>query len=273
MVRREPSNEICKMKVVELKQLAKENNVRLRGSDGKPKLKCDLMTDTILSMKNKLGTKSKSSSLTRTKTEKIFKPTSKITINPKTKKSINPNTTKDFKPTSKITINPKTKKSIKPTTQKLTSITPMSDDLLVSNEKFNVDTAIEKISDYLNICLTKYYKRKFRSLNKNEKKTIKNCYEIYKDYDDVSNDVSIIASIIIYYYVTLKLSYRNPCIAQFYKIIEIYANDDAKKMVLLINDSKTIEMAQIRNQISKLRSKSVRFDKSINNKTRKTRNS
>jgi len=249
MVRREPTNEICKMNVVELKQLAKENNVRVRGSDGKPKLKCDLIIDTIESMKNKLRTKSKSSSVTRSKTEKIFKPTSKITINPKTKKSI------------------------KPTTKKLKSITPTSNDLLVSNEKFNVDIAIEKISDYLNVCLTKYYKRKFRSLNENEKKTIKKCYEIYKDYDEASNYVSIIASIIIYYYVTLKLSYKNPCIAQFYKIIEIYADDDAKKMVLLINDSKTIEMAQIRHQISKLKNKSVQFDKSINKKTRKTRKS
>ena len=54
MVRREPTNEICKMNVRELKQLAKENDVSIKGNDGKPKLKCDLMIDTIESMKNKL---------------------------------------------------------------------------------------------------------------------------------------------------------------------------------------------------------------------------
>jgi hypothetical protein len=89
----------------------------------------------------------------------------------------------------------------------------------------------------------------------------------------VSNDISIIASIIIYYYVTQKLKYKNPCIAQLYEIIGIYSDDDTKKMVLLINDSKAIEMAEIRYQISKLKNKSVKFDKSINNKTRKTRKS
>lgn len=246
MVRREPTNEICKMNVMELKQLAKENNVPIKGSDGKPKLKCDLMTDIIESMRNKLK---KSSSVTSSKTEKMFEPTSKITINPKTKKSI---------------------KSI---TKKIKSITPISDDLLVSFERINVDIVIEEISDYLDECLARYYKQKIRFLNENEKKTIKKCYEIYKDYDDVSNDISIIASIIIYYYVTQKLKYKNPCIAQLYEIIGIYSDDDTKKMVLLINDSKAIEMAEIRYQISKLKNKSVKFDKSINNKTRKTRKS
>jgi hypothetical protein len=246
MVRREPTNEICKMNVMELKQLAKENNVHIKGSDGKPKLKCDLMTDIIESMRNKLK---KSSSVTSSKTEKMFEPTSKITINPKTKKSI------------------------KSTTKKIKSITPISDDLLVSFERINVDIVIEEISDYLDECLARYYKQKIRFLNENEKKTIKKCYEIYKDYDDVSNDISIIASIIIYYYVTQKLKYKNPCIAQLYEIIGIYSDDDTKKMVLLINDSKAIEMAEIRYQISKLKNKSVKFDKSINNKTRKTRKS
>jgi len=272
MVKREPTYEICKMNVRTLKQLAKENDVNVKGIDGKPKLKCDLMIDTIESMQNKLE---KSSGVTNSKTEKTFEPTVKITVDPKTKKAIKPKTKKMFEPTVKITIDPKTKKTIKPKTKKsiesttadLKSITPTSDYLLMSNEKFNVDVAIEDISDYLNTCLTKYYKKKFRSLNENEKKTIKNCYEIYKDYNEVSNYVSIIASIIIYYYhVTLKLSYKNPCIAQFYKIIEIYTNDDPKKMVLSISDSKTIEMAQIRHQMSKLK-------KSMNGKTRKSRKS
>lgn len=268
MVRREPTNEICKMNVRELKQLAKENDVSIKGNDGKPKLKCDLMIDTIESMKNKLK---KSSNVTRTNTEKMFEPTVKITINPKTKKSIKP-TTKSVKPTTK-SVKPKTTKTIKSTTKNIKSITPVSDDLLVSNEKFDVDVAINDISDYLNACLTKYYKKQFRSLNENEKKTIKKCYEIYKDYDETSNNISILASIIIYYYVTLKLKNKNPCIAQFYKIIEISTNDDAKKMVNLINDSKTIEMAQIRHNMSKLKNKSVRFEKSMSNKTRKSRKS
>ena len=129
MVRREPTNEICKMNAVELKNIAKENNISTKDSDGKPKLKCDLMVDIITNIQ----TKSKSNRENKSKTEKIFKPTTKITINPKTKKSI------------------------KPTKKNLSSIMSMSDDLLMSNKEFNLDTSIKQISDKLNICLTKYY--------------------------------------------------------------------------------------------------------------------
>lgn len=271
MVKREPINEICNMNVKELKYFAKENDVHVKGSDGKPKLKCDLIIDTVESMKNKLK---KSSNVTKTNTKKMFEPTVKITINPKTKKSIKPTTKQSVEPTttkSIETIEPTIKQSAKSTRKNLKSITIVSDDLILSNEKFYIDIAIEDISNYLNKCLTKYYKKEFKSLSKNEKKTIKKCYEIYKDFDEVSNYISILASIIIYYYVTLKLKDKNPCIDQFYKIIEISTNDHPKKMVLLINDSKTIEMAQIRHRISKLKNKSVRFNKSTSNKTRKTR--
>jgi hypothetical protein len=244
MVRRDPTNTICKMKVFELKQLAKENNIPTKDSDGKPKLKCDLMVDTITNIQTKSKSKSKSNRENKSKTEKIFKPTTKITINPRTKKSI------------------------KPTKKNLSS---MSDDLLMSNEDFNIDTSIKQISDHLNICLTKYYKYKFRSFNEDENKTIKKCYELYKDYDDETNDISILVSIIIYYYIKAKLSSKNPCINELYEFIKIYTNDDARKMVLLINDSKAIEMAQIRNKISTLysKNKTKRVTKSMKSKTRR----
>jgi hypothetical protein len=244
MVRRDPTNTICKMKVFELKQLAKENNILTKYSDGKPKLKCDLMVDTITNIQTKSKSKSKSNRENKSKTEKIFKPTTKITINPRTKKSI------------------------KPTKKNLSS---MSDDLLMSNENFNIDTSIKQLSDHLNICLTKDYKYKFRSFNEDENKTIKKCYELYKDYDDETNDISILVSIIIYYYIKAKLNSKNPCINELYEIIKIYTNDDAKKMVLLINDSKAIEMAQIRNKISTLysKNKTKRVTKSMKSKTRR----
>lgn len=246
MVRREPDNEICKMKVSELKYLAKQNNVPIKASDGKPKLKCDLMTDTIAS----IGSKLRSSSSNKSKTNKIFKPTSKITIDPKTKKSI------------------------KPTTKKSLSFMSISDDLLPPNTKFNIDSVLEQISDDFNECLKKYYKNKFRSLNKDEIKTIKKCYKFYKSYDDKSNDVSILASILIYYYITIKLSYRTPCITEFYKNIKEYTNDDAQKMVDLIYSSKSDEMTQIRSEISKLqkndKSKTIQNRKTSKTKTRKT---
>jgi len=243
MVRREPTNEICKMNAVELKNIAKENNISTKDSDGKPKLKCDLMVDIITNIQ----TKSKSNRENKSKTEKIFKPTTKITINPKTKKSI------------------------KPTKKNLSSIMSMSDDLLMSNKDFNLDASIKQISDKLNICLTKYYKYKFRSFNEDENKTIKKCYELYKDYDDETSDISILVSIIIYYYIKAKLSSRNPCINELYEFIKIYTNDDSKKMVLLINDSKAIEMAQIRNKISTLysKNKTKRVTKSMKSKTRR----
>lgn len=245
MVRRDPTNTICKMKVVQLKQLAKENNIPTKDSDGKPKLKCDLIVDTITNIQTK--SKSKSNRENKSKTEKIFKPTTKITINPRTKKSI------------------------KSTKKKLSSIMSMSDDLLISNEDFNLDTSIRQITDYLNICLTKYYKYKFRSFNEDENKTIKKCYELYKDYDDETNNISILVSIIIYYYIKAKLNSKNPCINELYEIIKIYTNDDARKMVLLINDSKAIEMAQIRNKISTLysKNKTKRVAKSMKSKTRR----
>lgn len=245
MVRRDPTNTICKMKVVQLKQLAKENNIPTKDSDGKPKLKCDLIVDTITNIQTK--SKSKSNRENKSKTEKIFKPTTKITINPRTKKSI------------------------KSTKKKLSSIMSMSDDLLISNEDFNLDTSIRQITDYLNICLTKYYKYKFRSFNEDENKTIKKCYELYKDYDDETNNISILVSIIIYYYIKAKLNSKNPCINELYEIIKIYTNDDARKMVLLINDSKAIEMAQIRNKISTLysKNKTKRVTKSMKSKTRR----
>jgi hypothetical protein len=247
MVRRDPTNTICKMKVFELKQLAKENNILTKYSDGKPKLKCDLMVDTITNIQTKSKSKSKSNRENKSKTEKIFKPTTKITINPRTKKSI------------------------KPTKKNLSSIMSMSDDLLMSNENFNIDTSIKQLSDHLNICLTKDYKYKFRSFNEDENKTIKKCYELYKDYDDETNDISILVSIIIYYYIKAKLNSKNPCINELYEIIKIYTNDDAKKMVLLINDSKAIEMAQIRNKISTLysKNKTKRVTKSMKSKTRR----
>lgn len=245
MVRRDPTNTICKMKVVQLKQLAKENNIPTKDSDGKPKLKCDLIVDTITNIQTK--SKSKSNRENKSKTEKIFKPTTKITINPRTKKSI------------------------KSTKKKISSIMSMSDDLLMSNEDFNLDTSIRQITDYLNICLTKYYKYKFRSFNEDENKTIKKCYELYKDYDDETNNISILVSIIIYYYIKAKLNSKNPCINELYEIIKIYTNDDARKMVLLINDSKAIEMAQIRNKISTLysKNKTKQVIKSMKSKTRR----
>ena len=246
MVRRDPTNTICKLKVIELKQLAKKNDIPTKDSNGKTKLKCDLMVDTITNIQTKL--KSKSNRENKSKTEKIFKPTTKITINPRTKKSIKPTTKKN-----------------------LSSIMSMSDDLLMSNEDFNLDTSIKQISDYLNICLTKYYKYKFKSFNEDENKTIKKCYELYKDYDDETNDISILASIIIYYYIKAKLSYKNPCINELYQIIKIYTNNDAKKMVFLIDDSKAIEMVQIRNKISTLysKNKTKQVVKSMKSKTRR----
>lgn len=75
MVKRKPTNTVCEMKVKELREYAKRNDVPIKDENGKLKLKCDLVIDTIknistntinrdnsINRDNTINTKSKSKS-------------------------------------------------------------------------------------------------------------------------------------------------------------------------------------------------------------------
>lgn len=53
MVKRIPTNEICEMKVKELRGYARTNNISVKDKNGKMKLKCDLVIDIIKNIYNR----------------------------------------------------------------------------------------------------------------------------------------------------------------------------------------------------------------------------
>lgn len=123
--------------------------------------------------------------------------------------------------------------------------------------------------------------------NRDEKTIILECYDIYREYDKKSSDISVLGAIIGYYYsIQVFEYYFDDCIEDFYETIDVsYREKTPQQIVNYITTSNDVEASKIRRKIlgfaggrrttkiKKSKSKKIKIQKSIKikSKIRKTR--